>query len=395
MKKYRNNIKLDHTQNFLRSFNLTQGIWLIYLAFKGFTLIEIGIFEAIFHLSSLTMEIPTGIVADLYGRKLSRIIGVIVYLLFLVLMVFGSSTLIIGIAFFLCGLSYTFESGSGEALIYDSMILSDNEKNYSKYLGTKEIIFQLSNAVALFIGGYIASQSYEMTFWIVFILFVVALIPILFMTETLEKRDLKHDKISALMYNHFKKSIDIVKNDKKLTFLIFTGSIMAAPVTTVFFYFQIHLKSIGYQIGLIGVLLGVHALASAVGGYMAKSLEKKYGEKLVLYIIPIFIVFSFWLILVESIVFIPFILLGFLDTIFYIVLNDYINQIIPSEQRATVLSMSGFSFSMVMIILFPVIGAVGDSFGLQISFVVQAIIVTVFLFILLKLISSNNIKIKE
>ncbi len=49
--------------------NLTRGVWMIYLAYRGFSLLELGIFEGVFHITSFLMEVPTGVVADLWGRK--------------------------------------------------------------------------------------------------------------------------------------------------------------------------------------------------------------------------------------------------------------------------------------------------------------------------------------
>ena len=59
----------------LQNIDLTRGIWMIYLASKGMSLTQLGVLETIFHLTSFTMEVPTGAVADLFGRKISRIIG--------------------------------------------------------------------------------------------------------------------------------------------------------------------------------------------------------------------------------------------------------------------------------------------------------------------------------
>ena len=100
---------------------------------------------------------------------------------------------------------------------------------------------------------------------------------------------------------------------------------------------------------------------------------------------------SFWLILVDNIIFVPFIMLGFLDSIFYVVLGDYINKIVPSETRATALSFGGLAFSIVMIVIFPVIGLIGDNYGLKTSFFLLAIVVTLFYLFLLRVLSKNHL----
>ena len=124
---------------------------------------------------------------------------------------------------------------------------------------------------------------------------------------------------------------------------------------------------------------------------MAYKLERKYKEKKILIFIPLFMIISFWLILVDSIIFIPFVILGFLDSVFYVVLGDYINRVIPSETRATALSFSGLAFSLIMIIIFPIIGLLGEIYSLKTSFFILAIVVTLFYLFLLRVLSKNHL----
>ena len=45
--KLKNNIKLDYIYKFLQSLDISAAIWMLYLAFKGLSLVEIGILEGI------------------------------------------------------------------------------------------------------------------------------------------------------------------------------------------------------------------------------------------------------------------------------------------------------------------------------------------------------------
>ncbi|MCD6482193.1 MAG: MFS transporter, partial [Candidatus Izimaplasma sp.] len=177
-----------------------------------------------------------------------------------------------------------------------------------------------------------------------------------------------------------------------LLYLIIIGAMMAAPITVLFMYLQNHLSLLGYSYSTIGILLAIHSLFAAVGGVLAYKLEKKYKERKILMFIPLLMTISFWLILIDDIIFIPFIILGFLDSIFYVVLGDYINKIIPSETRATALSFSGLMFSIVMIVIFPLIGAIGDLYNLKVSFFILAIIITLFYFFLLNILRKNHLE---
>ncbi|NBK26550.1 MAG: MFS transporter, partial [Spirochaetia bacterium] len=98
--------------------SFTHGIWMIYLASRGFSLIQLGALEAIFHITSFLMEVPTGSVADIWGRKTSRLAGRVCYALSLVLMYWGPTFWLQILAFVLSALGYNLESGAGDALLY-------------------------------------------------------------------------------------------------------------------------------------------------------------------------------------------------------------------------------------------------------------------------------------
>lgn len=388
-KKYKRNIILDYAHTFIRNINITHGIWVPYLAFSGFSLFEIGLFEAIFHVASVTMEIPTGMIGDLIGRKFSRIVGIILLILYTLLILVGTEFWVIALAFFICGVGYTFESGSGEALVYDSLIELKEEHSFMKVQGKKEILFQLSSSIGLFVGGWIAVIAFDLNFILMIFVLAIALIPILLMTEIPQNKSIEKRTFRQLVNEHIIKSTNVVKKDKRLLFLILIFAFMLAPITSMFFYVQEYLIGLDFTIFHVGIILGIHSAAGVVGGILADRLEKKYKEKLILYIVPIFIVLSFWTVLIDQIVFIPFILLGFLDSIFYIVLSDYMNRLIPSQQRATVLSFSNLVFSCAMILIFPLFGLIADLSTLRVSFTLLAIVVTINFLALILLLKSK------
>ena len=86
--------------------------------------------------------------------------------------------------FVFCGLSYTLESGSGEALVYDSLQLMNQEDKFMKVNGRKEVIYQLVSSLSFFVGGYIAMVSYDLSFLTTLVAMLIALTIIVLMKET-------------------------------------------------------------------------------------------------------------------------------------------------------------------------------------------------------------------
>src|SRR5437763_11720197 len=95
----------------------TSAIWVIYLASRGYSPLAIGLFEMLFHIAKFVAEVPTGIFADMVGRRKSLmffcIIGAVENLLFLV-----PTVPLLILSFSLSGISYAFLGGANEAMLW-------------------------------------------------------------------------------------------------------------------------------------------------------------------------------------------------------------------------------------------------------------------------------------
>ncbi len=86
--RIKKNIKIDYMYKFLSSIDISSAIWVLYLAHKGMSLIEIGLLESVHHITSLICEVPTGAIADIVGRKNTIILGRIMSAIGAILMLF-------------------------------------------------------------------------------------------------------------------------------------------------------------------------------------------------------------------------------------------------------------------------------------------------------------------
>ncbi len=377
-KRYKRNIILDYLHMFFRNTNFTHGIWAAYLLAQGYTLIDVGLFEMIFHISSLAGEVPTGVVGDLLGRRVSRMLGILSYFVYIALMLFGiHSYLLIIIAFIICGLSYTFESGSGDALVYDSLKEIGEEDRFMKVNGIREVIYQTATVVVLFLTGLLLEGKHQTDYYLTAGMFVIAFLMIFSMKETHIPHDTKGLSFRKRMYEHFGKTWTIVTKNKRLLSLIIVGALLTAPVTCLFIYAQEYFHYQGFSEQWMLFFLASHALTAAFGGFLANKVEHKIGEKNLLILIPILFLGGFWLTLLPYYGFIAFIALGFFESLFYVILFDYMNRLIPSETRASVLSFFGMSFSIVMILIFPIMGVIGDHKTIWVAYLFLAIIVSI------------------
>ena len=388
MNDLKKNVYKNYIFTFINNFNVTSGIWMLFLASRGLSLFEIGIMESIFHITSFTMEIPTGMVADLYGRKFSRLLGRLVTIISFLIMLFSHTTLLFALSFMLQAIGYNLESGAGEALVYDSMKEINQEDDYIKVKGKTEVFFQMASVFSLLLGGYLGTIDYRYVYITAIAFSSIAFLEALTFTEpTIGK--VEHLASPLLTFKkQLKDSFNALKMDKRIVFLIISAEIFATFVTTEFFYIQNLLKSQGQTEFQIGLLLSASSLAAAAVAANTYKLEIKFTFKKLLIILSAVGIIAFWG--MTTFLIIPsFILIVLVESILFIVMGNYINKLIRSEQRATLLSLQSMAFSFFMIVIFPIVGKIGDSYTLQTSFVFIALTSTVALSSIIYVISKK------
>ena len=373
-KLYKRNIKVNYLYTFIMCISLTQGFWLIYLASKGMSLLQLGILEGVFHVTSFIMEAPTGAVADLYGRKFSRMLGRLFLIGDILLVFFGTCFTHYLLAFVLCAIGYNLESGSGDALVYDSLLENSEEDRYMKVNGWNEVLYQIAQALGLIFGGWIAVQSYKTLYVGQIGIVLLSLSVALFFTETTIGREEKQVlKIRQRIKAQFVDSFSIVKGNRRLVYLILLLNGMTVFTVVIFYYMQIYCKENGVNEQVFGWIAAISCGFGALGGFSANRIERRFKERLLLLCLPIAFMFISWGMVSFRTAVISFICIGFFDSLTYVIYFDYINRLIPSDKRATLLSVSSMAFSFYMLWVFPLVGAIGESFGLERAFVVVAI----------------------
>jgi len=371
MKKinYYNNIYVNYLFTFTKNLNVTQGIWMLYLASKGMSLFQIGLLEGIFHVTSLLMETPTGAIADIFGRKTSRLIGVVLAIAASAVMVLADSFALFALSFVITALSYNFESGANEALVYDSLLLEGKETGYMKIAGRTEVVFQVTGIIALIVGGFVGNIEYAFVYYLAIGLSVVSLGVGLFFTEP--KAVLAKEKVRLLpaMKRQYVDSFHAIRHNSRLLYLILFTAVLCASVTLTFFYMQLAWKDNLLSTLQIGIYLAASSLAAALGAFFAARIEKKLGETFILRAAPIVVAAAIILLFFTDFALIPFCIMNFVEALIFVATRDYINKTIPSDKRATILSFESLMFSLVMIMTFPLFGFISDSVGMRYAFV--------------------------
>ena len=394
--RYTRNICLAYAFSFSLSLSFTHGIWMIYLAGRGFSLVQLGLLEAIFHITSFLMEVPTGSVADIWGRKTSRIAGRISYGLSLVFMLHSSTFLFQVVAFILSALGYNLESGAGDALLYDSLLLDGEEGRYTKVKGNDEMINQIGSILSFSLGGYFASLNFGLAFYATIGSAVLGFFIALFFREPeLEKQEnrARTSVWASVLFSLKTQILDSGKVFKKTPrigfFILFSESLFAFMVC-LFFYLQNHWTNLGYNPASIGIVFSVHAAVAALFTVKAHAIEKQISQRGLLVCCPLMLLVTLWGVALTPCSMAFYVFSASIEGLLIPTISTYLNQLIPSRFRATILSFQSMAYSLFMIALFPLVGLVGNLVSLKIAFALMAALATLLVIPYLVMLSKQK-----
>ncbi|NQX98921.1 MAG: MFS transporter [Flavobacteriales bacterium] len=129
-------------------------IWLFYQE-NGLDLTDLFIIQSIYSVTIAIIEIPSGYVADVLGRKNSMIIGMFFGMIGMIVYSFSFGFEGFLIAALCLGIGQSFISGSDTALMYDSLLQLNRAKEFIKLEGRTISMGNLAEAFAFIIGGLI------------------------------------------------------------------------------------------------------------------------------------------------------------------------------------------------------------------------------------------------
>lgn len=173
------NIPLYMAFVFLSNFSTILYFLTVYLEFVGFSMVAISGMMIAYQVSKFALEIPTGYIADRFGRKTSGLVGIAGMLgYYAALLLIRSPLLLIG-AFALKGFAVACVSGSIEAIYIDSV----SQDRLVRLNVVERFVFYAAYALSACVGGFISSEGAYFIglsadiFAVVLTLIVVACIP--------------------------------------------------------------------------------------------------------------------------------------------------------------------------------------------------------------------------
>ena len=348
---------------------------IFYLA-RNMSITQIAFIGIAFSVARMAMEIPSGILADKWGRKKTLFLSQVFFIIGIIILIFGQSFWLFIIASIFSGLWLACYSGTGVAFFYDTLKELKREKDYEKLWGKLSLTTAFVSFIAAFTAGFLFNISITLPYALSAITAFISLFVILTFTEPKFHKHAEEDSL----FLHFKNSIIKVTKNECIGFMVIFGAILAFALDYLFSYGQIYLKEIGIPIAFFGIIFAIKSIIEGIGASSADKIKNKFSYRSILTFSLLFtIIVIFGLSYLDNYIGVfVFLISFFIMGMFRLIQRGYIHKKIESHNRATVDSVSSFIIAIIAIIFEPIAGKIADIYSIQTSFFVLGCVLLVY-----------------
>jgi MFS family permease len=332
------------------SASLIWGVNTLFLLEAGLDIFEVFIANAVFTGSMAIFEIPTGVLADTRGRRVSFLLSVAVLIVgtlgYVAVASIGGGLALFCLMSVVLGLGYTFYSGATEAWLVDALNASGYEGNLDQVFAHSSIVSGAAMLVGSIVGGFIGTLNLAFPYLtrtgFLLIVFVVAYFSMFDIGFVPHKVKLNQwaDEMKAVA----QASMTFGWRKIPIRLLIVAGFIQSIYMAWGFYAWQPYfLELLGQNLPWVaGVIAALISLATIAGNGLVEWFTRFCGKRTTLLLwaagiqtvamIGVGLAGSFWLA-------VAFYLIAMASMgVWTPVKQAFLHQMIPSEQRATVIS---------------------------------------------------------
>lgn len=343
------NIKKYYLYRIFKDMMPIYPLYLLMFEEKGLSVTEISVLLILWSVPAIFLEIPTGVLADRWNRKNLIALGALLKALCYLTWILSDGFVLYAVGFILWGVGGTLQSGSEEALLYDSLKNEGQEERFDIALGKGHFLSGFSNILAAVSGGFIGMRfGYQTALILSVNSGIITAVMAFSMKEVNLYKAVSTNNILSEKDGTLKSALFFLLKNKELLLLELLSLLVITTSGILDEYDQLIAKNYGLTLQLIGIWIAIRFMLMSIGSYVARGLrmlvENLFRIKDRMYTLGLlFLVAALFLIISGLVKHIG--IMGFYG-LYYLILaaggvlqEDYIQQKIATEGRSTVHSL--------------------------------------------------------
>jgi MFS family permease len=347
-------------------FGLLGAMWVIFLTQqRGLSLAQASLVDVMFFVAAAFGEVPTGIVADRFGRKISLIAGSALLSVGILGWTFAPTLPFIMLSYFGMGVGFTFLSGAEDALFYESVQLAGRADDYARLVGRAGAVMLGALAMGSAASGLLASINLVAPMLVCGLSLLVMLGIVLTLKEPQTKAQ-SNGTARRSFDSILRQSLTLMRARPTLLYpMIYLALVPIASFITETLFLQPQAQLLGVSLTGIGLLVMAAQLTDMLGSNWSDRLRARFGEGRLITIAPAIILASLIVLAVFQklpvLIFIA--VIGFFTSVIRPILLNQIQNEVSDEVRATIISMNSLMNTVIAAISQPTLGFVADQSG--------------------------------
>ncbi len=382
---------------FLKNLRFFDPFILLFFRSLGISYLQIGVLFSLREISTTLLELPTGVIADLFGRKNSMISSFIAYILSFIIFYSSSKYSLFIIAMFLFAVGEAFRTGTHKAMIFDYLKIKNISHLKTEYYGHTRSWSQKGSALSSLIAGALVffTGKYRIIFLATIVPYIIELF--LMMSYPKELNGLQFSSKKSKNRPNWKDFIHIFKR-AEFRRGILNSSLYDSLFKSVKDYLQPILKSFAISLPILltmkddqrsaviiaavfFILYNLTSYASKNASAFSHRFRNLPGAINISFLFGICItimsgLFYKWHLSIISIAL--FILLYMMQNVRRPMNVSYISETIPGKLMATGLSVESQLKTLAIAVFSPIVGFLADQFGVGIAIALMSCILIVF-----------------
>jgi MFS family permease len=379
---------------FLKNLRFFEAFFILFLVEKGMSYTQIGILYAVREISTNVLEIPSGIVADTYGRKKSLMGSLVAYIVSFVVFYLSGNFWLFFLAFVLYGTGDAFRTGTHKGMIMDYLRLNGWEEQKITYYGHTRSWSQKGSALSSLIAGVIVfySGSYQHIFLYSIVPYLLNFFLIFSYPSEINRSEHRESAEGRRQFMFMVKSLIQIIRKPNVLGIVNTTALHSAYLQAIKDYIQPVMASVALLIPvwihtdtekrngvIIGVLYFFIYLASSYASKLSARVATKNKTHIAHFTLLAGFLFGlisglFYMITWQLMALIAFIGIYLVENIRKPFLTGFIADHVPYENLVSVISAQSLLKTLITAVIAFVAGFIADRFGIGTAIMVVSLL---------------------
>lgn len=345
-----------------------RGIFVLFLMSKHFSGEQIGLLQAALFWATVASEVPTGIIGDKYGRKLSVSIGLGLFALYCAGVILLSGFVPFLLLYCVYGVAKSFISGSDRALLFDYLKAHGREDDFLRIESRSKAFGAFSLAAAIVAGGYLQLVSWSLVYVAYGLAFLISLVAWSRLQDVRTGEAAPSTERAGIVQQL--RLFFLARPGRELMRLIIASALIVGAITPYYIFSQAVFQEYGLQPYQIGTIIAVAELLACLSYLLAESISRWISLGRAIYTAAML---TAGLLVLNGmggprLLTGAFLLVVSIAPLFEVLIGNYLISKVPGQIRASAMSIVSFAESMVISV-----GYLGYGYALEANHIRQYI----------------------